>query len=384
MDRATQERLTARIRELRRSRSTDLALASYRVPAADFTSESQLAAEVDGLFLRGPLLAGMSAEARAPGDWFSFEACGRSAVVWRAQDGRLRAFVNACRHRGMRVASGCGRAPHTLTCPYHSWSYDTEGRLSAIPGEVGFSDVPRDELRLTPLQVHEEAGLVWVGLTPAAWDGAGLAGGAEAEIGPFDLASYHRVERREHRFATNWKLTVDSFMEAYHLHFLHEETLRPIYHGNTAAFDAFGRNCRIVGVRRSFDELRDGGSLLPHVTLLYQMFPNAVLIHQQDHVELYQSFPDLRDPNACDVRVTLYAPRAPESDAERGYWKKNLDMIDHVTTTEDFAACQKVQANLRAGMVPFVILGRNEPGVAHFHRILHQVLDAKGAATPCM
>ena len=105
---------------------------------------------------------------------------------------------------------------------------------------------------------------------------------------------------------------------------------------------------------------------------LYQLFPNAVLIYQQDHVELYQSFPDPADPHACEVRVTLYAPQAPTGDRERDYWTRNLDLIDNVTTTEDFAACEKIQANLRAGAVPFLVLGRNEPGVAHFHRTLHE------------
>jgi phenylpropionate dioxygenase-like ring-hydroxylating dioxygenase large terminal subunit len=376
MDRATQERLAARIRNRLGNRSTDLAATSYRVATTDYTSDMELTAELDRLFLGGPLLAGLSGDARTPGDWFSFEACGRSAVVWRGVDGTLRAFVNACRHRGMRVASGCGHADRTLVCPYHSWSYDAEGRLAAMPGAVGFSDVARDELRLTPLPVHEEAGLVYVGLTPRPSDDASPLGGAETELAPFDLASYHRVEQCEHRFAMNWKLVIDSFMEAYHLDFLHERTLRPMFHGNVSIFDAFGRNGRIAGVRTSFDQIRDG-NLLPHVTLLYQLFPNAVLIHQQDHVELYQSFPDPHDPNACDTRLTLYAPRAPETDGERRHWKKNFDLIDGVTTTEDFGACQKIQANLRAGAVPFLVLGRNEPGVAHFHRML------KGALTPC-
>jgi len=380
VDEATQARLAARISELRRARSTDLAAATYRVPATDYTSAAELAAEVAQLFERGPLLAGLSGDARAPGDWFSFEAAGRSVVIWRAPDGELRAFVNACRHRGMRVASGSGHADRVLVCPYHSWSYDCDGRLNAIPGEEGFSDVERDGLTLTALPVHEIAGLIYVGLTPAGWNARELLGGAEAELAPFDLASYHAVERREHRFEVNWKLTVDSFMEAYHLHFLHRDTLRPLFHGNLSLFDAFGRNGRIVGVRRTFDQAgagSNGTGLLPHVTILYQLFPNAVLIYQQDHVELYQSFPDLRDPNVCEVRLTLYAPRAPRTDAERGYWKKNLDLIDNVTTTEDFAACAKIQANLRAGAVPFLILGRNEPGVAHFHRMLHQTLATR-------
>jgi len=115
------------------------------------------------------------------------------------------------------------------------------------------------------------------GVAAAATASAHL-GGAEAELAGFDLASYYRVERREHRFATNWKLTIDSFMEAYHLHFLHAETLRPIFHGNLSAFDAFGRNCRIVGVRRSFDDMEDGASLLPHVQQLAKLAKSELLL----------------------------------------------------------------------------------------------------------
>ncbi len=382
MDRATQARLVARIRELVARRSTDFAAATYRVPAADYTSVAILAQEVDALFLRGPLLAGLSGEVRDPGDWVSFDACGRSVVVWRHPEGGLRAYVNACRHRGMRLASGCGRGP-LLVCPYHSWSYDPDGRLNAIPGDAGFSDVDRATVELTPVAVREEAGLVFVALDPATLSDGVLLEGAEAELGPFGLDAYHRIERRAHRFATNWKLTVDSFMEAYHLHFLHKDTLRPLFHGNTSAFDAFGRHCRILGIRKTFDERAagNGGDLLPHVTILYQLFPNAVLIYQQDHLELYQSFPVVDDPNACEVRVTLYAPTAPTTDAERAHWKKNLDLIDHVTSTEDFAACTQIQANLRGGALSHLTLGRNEPGVAHFHRSLHAALSEAPEST---
>lgn len=376
MDQATQTGLVARIEDLLRRRSTDLAATTYRVPASDYTGTVDLARELARVFFAGPLLAGLSGDARAPGDWFSFEGSGRSVVIWRHPDGGLRAFVNACRHRGMRVVSGCGHA-RLLVCPYHSWSYDPDGRLNAIPGEEGFADLDRAGTRLAPVAVREEAGLVFVALDAAAAIEGPLLQGAEGELAPFDLGAYHQVERRAHRFATNWKLTIDSFMEAYHLHFLHKDTLRPLFHGNVSAFDAFGRHCRIVGVRRSFDgrNAANGADLLPHVTLLYQIFPNVVLIYQQDHLELYQSFPDLHDPDACEVRVTLYAPTAPTTDAERAYWRKNLDLIDGVTSSEDFAACAAIQANLRAGAVPFLVLGRNEPGVAHFHRSLHAVLE---------
>lgn len=378
MDVATQTRLTARIRALRQAGTTDLAAATYRVPAADYTSAAVLDGELDRLFARRPLLAGLSGDARRPGDWFTFAACGRSTLVWRAPDGALRAFVNACRHRGMRLADGRGRAERLLVCPYHAWSYTPDGRLHAIPGEEGFSDLAREQIALMPVRVREQAGLVFVGGDSDDDDG-GPCAGAAAELAPFALGAYHQVERRTHRLPLNWKLAVDSFMEAYHLHFLHKDTLRPIFHGNVSAFDAFGRHCRIVGVRRSFDTLAaDSSDLLPHVTLLYQLFPNAVLIYQQDHVELYQAFPHLSDPHTTEVRLTLYAPTVPATDAERAYWRKNIDLIDGVTTSEDFSACAAIHANLRAAAIPFLILGRNEPGVAHFHRMLHDALGHVG------
>jgi phenylpropionate dioxygenase-like ring-hydroxylating dioxygenase large terminal subunit len=324
-----------------------------------------------------PLLAALSGDAPRPGDWFTFDACGRSTIVWRGPDGTLRGFVNACRHRGMRVADGRGHADRMLVCPYHSWSYAPDGRLHAIPGDEGFSDLARDGIALGTVRVREHAGLVFVG---GGDDITDLTQGADAELAPFDLGTYHPIERRTHRLLLNWKLAVDSFMEAYHLHFLHTDTLKPIFHGNVSAFDAFGRHCRIVGVRRTFDDLEDGDTdLVPHVTLLYQLFPNAVLIYQQDHVELYQSFPDRDDPNTCEVRLALYAPTAPASDAERAYWRRNLDLIDGVTTSEDFAACAAIQRNLRANAIPYSILGRNEPGVAHFHRTLHAALGTAPA-----
>jgi nitrite reductase/ring-hydroxylating ferredoxin subunit len=380
VDAATQARLAARIRAHRAAGTTDLAAATYRVPAADYTSQTVLDAEIEQLFARLPLVAGLSGDAAHPGDWFTFEACGRSTIVWRAPDGTLRGFVNACRHRGMRIADGAGHAARLLVCPYHSWSYHPDGRLNAIPGEEGFSDLDREHIALPPVPVREQAGVVFVGGV-ADVDGPSEGAetpcdGAETELATFGLGGYHQVERRTHRLPLNWKLAIDSFMEAYHLHFLHKDTLRPIFHGNVSAFDAFGRHCRIVGVRRSFDTIADAAApdLLPHVTLLYQLFPNAVLIYQQDHVELYQAFPADRDPHVCEVRVALYAPAAPDTDAARAYWQKNLDLIDGVTTSEDFAACAAIHANLRAGALPFLTLGRNEPGVAHFHRGLHAAL----------
>src|SRR5258708_6800946 len=64
---------------------------------------------------------------------------------------------------------------------------------------------------------------------------------------------------------------------------------------NLAMFDAFGRNHRYVGVRKSIEKLRDlpeeKWDLIAHATILMNLFPNAILVMQSDHVEVYRAFP---------------------------------------------------------------------------------------------
>lgn len=376
MDAATQAEIADRIHALHATAAgTDLAPAPHHQAIGDYTTREVLARELERLFLSGaPLAAGLSGAVRNPGDWFTFDACGRSAIVCRGRDGRLRAFANACRHRGMRLVSGTGRGKSSFACPYHSWTYDLEGRLKIRPGEEGFTGTEPAELGLLALPVREQAGVVFVGLAAAEWSEASLLAGAEREIGPFGLDRYHWFAQREHRAAMNWKLGVDSFMEAYHLHSLHKNTLRKFFFDNVSVFDAFGRHCRILGLRRSFEKHQPGESLLPHVTLLYQLAPNAVLIYQQDHVQFYEALPDLDDPGRCTMRITLYAPEEPADDAARRHWDANMDLIFGVTTSEDFAACERIHANLKSGALPYVIFGRNEPALIHVHRSLNEAI----------
>src|SRR5690606_22270913 len=67
------------------------------------------------------------------GDWRTLELLGESIIVIRGQDGIARAFANVCRHRGARLVDGESGCAKRLTCPYHAWTYATDGRLVAVP-----------------------------------------------------------------------------------------------------------------------------------------------------------------------------------------------------------------------------------------------------------
>jgi phenylpropionate dioxygenase-like ring-hydroxylating dioxygenase large terminal subunit len=73
----------------------------------------------------------------------------------------VRAFINACRHRGMQVASGSG-CSRAFVCPYHAWTYDLEGKLKGIRGPEAFPEVNIEDHGLTEVSAQEKGGIVYV------------------------------------------------------------------------------------------------------------------------------------------------------------------------------------------------------------------------------
>src|SRR5204863_7595664 len=82
-------------------------------------------------------------------------------LVVRGADGKVRAFRNACRHRGTQVASGSGCAK-VFVCPYHAWTYTLEGKLRHVPHEEGFPGLDKSTHGLVPVAVEEKLGLVFI------------------------------------------------------------------------------------------------------------------------------------------------------------------------------------------------------------------------------
>jgi carnitine monooxygenase subunit len=102
-----------------------------------------------------------------PGDYHSFEFLGQGVIVLRGEDGQIRSFHNACRHRAARLldeAQGhCGRR---ITCPYHAWTYGLDGRLLTVPQRSDFKGLERERYGLIPLEQEVFMGFVFVRLAP--------------------------------------------------------------------------------------------------------------------------------------------------------------------------------------------------------------------------
>ncbi|MEM8826824.1 MAG: Rieske (2Fe-2S) protein, partial [Pseudomonadota bacterium] len=167
-DKALATRRAAAARDLQRRMvrhagkgSTDMAAAPLRRPASIYTDADRFARETDILFRTLPLVAGLSADMSEPGDRLIFDDAGPPILIVRSKDGKARAFLNMCTHRGSRLVSTCDRAAR-IACPFHAWTFDLEGWLVGMPGAAGFEDVDRDERALIAVPCEERHGLIFV------------------------------------------------------------------------------------------------------------------------------------------------------------------------------------------------------------------------------
>ena len=97
------------------------------------------------LFRKYPVVVAFSAQLRKPGDFVANNDSGQPVLVARGTDGKLRAFLNVCRHRSAAVElKPCGSNKRAFVCPYHGWSYDLAGKVTHIPDERSFPGVKAD------------------------------------------------------------------------------------------------------------------------------------------------------------------------------------------------------------------------------------------------
>ena len=225
----------------------------------------------------------------------------------------------------------------------------------------------------------EQFGLLFAIADPAAdaFEVASALHGAELEIADFDIGGYTHIDSREHEWAMNWKLAMDTFTEPYHIPWLHKDSIAPYYLFDRWIHDAFGPVQRFIGCRKSvLEELEKPSEadweLLPHATLQYLLVPNAVLVHQVDHLELWRFTPVA--PDRTRARTSVYAPpNAPRPDR---YYVKNLDVLLGVTNSEDFPMQERVQRNLASGAMPELVYGKMEPALVGYHTAINERLAA--------
>jgi phenylpropionate dioxygenase-like ring-hydroxylating dioxygenase large terminal subunit len=348
-------------------------------PAAHYIDEAWFADERMALFRDRPQFAGLSVECPNPGDYLTRDCGGIPILIIRQPDLGLRAFVNACRHRAAPLLSGDGgQGRKPIVCPYHAWTYNMAGALIARPhDDGGFSDID-DTCNLLKRAVKESHGLIFVHPTSSfCFEPSQVLQGAERDFSGYGIETAHLFDRRETVWPINWKLLLDTFLEPYHVRFLHRTSINRTFLSHQL-FDTFGLVARAIGLRRSvFDQIERAAPsdwrLFPHAAAQYVLLPNALLSYQGDHIETWRFEP--LDCYSTRVVTSIFAPSMPKTERERAYWSRNFEVLQQVAFEEDFPIQKKIQDNLRSGAVSHVHYGRLEPALIHCHGAINAMVE---------
>jgi phenylpropionate dioxygenase-like ring-hydroxylating dioxygenase large terminal subunit len=194
--------------------------------------------ERDRVFRRSWLCLGREERIPKPGDFFVKDlAVGKTSVlIVRGEDGKIRAFHNACSHRSNKVEWCAKGSSGSFTCPFHGWCYRLDGEVLAIPDEKNFFNLDKGRLGLTPIALDTWQGFIFINLNPEQSLREYLGEWADAiEAYPF-AANGATCYEWSSEIRCNWKLIRDAFKEAYHVAFLHRRSARDSYTGGKNPF----------------------------------------------------------------------------------------------------------------------------------------------------
>lgn len=351
------------------------------VPADYYLSQDRFRREKDELFRTQPLIVAFSCELPKPGDYKLHEDAGVPVLITRQKDGSVRAFLNACRHRGARIAyEPCGKASR-FTCPYHAWTFGNDGRLLALQGEAVFGDVDKSQLNLIEFPCEEAYGMIFAVLTPGApLDVKTFLGERAADIAGWHFERNDFAGERDLSTQANWKLALDTYGENYHFHVLHgrDFNYKVVNCAHQWRWGANGEHWTLGWPSLSLEDYRDKpeaewGDIHAHFSIAHFIFPNTFIAIYPETCTVFQLYPGASVHEQI-TRFKLFGRLPDASDAERKLIAERLDLFARVVETEDYAMCSGASDNLRTGLLKELYFGRSEACIGWTHEALDRAL----------
>jgi p-cumate 2,3-dioxygenase alpha subunit len=194
----------------------------FRVSRKAFTDHEILEEEHEKIFGKYWLYAGHESEFSEPGSFVSRTVGGRPIILTRADDGVMRAFFNACTHRGNLVCREKKGKTKVFRCFYHSWNFDLKGALVGLPGPEAYTgDWNRDAMGLAPVpRIEGYRGLVFVcydkNVEPLIDYLADSTEYIDLMLDYTDAESEIAEGEQNYCMRANWKLLVENSFDSYH------------------------------------------------------------------------------------------------------------------------------------------------------------------------
>jgi phenylpropionate dioxygenase-like ring-hydroxylating dioxygenase large terminal subunit len=200
-------------------------LGTAPIPAAPYYDPEWYERERKAIFMRSWIEIGHICELPEPGSFIKrdLEFAAASLLIIHGKDGMIRAFHNVCTHRGTQLVDEAAGKRATFSCPYHLWTFGSEGALLSAPDFEAFGLDKKDcGLKQVPLEIC--AGLIFVNFAKNPQPLRPWLGELAEELESLPVAKATIFSEYVYEIDANWKLTYDNFQENYHLRFIHPKS----------------------------------------------------------------------------------------------------------------------------------------------------------------
>jgi phenylpropionate dioxygenase-like ring-hydroxylating dioxygenase large terminal subunit len=381
-----------KMNELVRTRTTDREAGPMRNDPAAYTDPQWFEAEKREIFRKMPILVGLTRDIEKPGDKMLFDAVGPSILILRKKDGTVGAYLNMCPHRAAKVVTDCSRNSSRMTCPFHGWTFDLEGKLIGFPGKEGFEGIDREEIGLIKVPVAERHGMIFVIATPGDQeiDIDAHLGDFGPELAQLGLEHAKPVKKSRLDVDANWKYALDTYGEGYHFSTLHPTSIGLSAMTDVMLYQGFGPHHRLgfphVSAAEESQKPESEWAEKPYGGI-HMMFPNTVFNISTleryaadgvptigdnkgpDHAfGIYRMFPG-DEPGKAFTMMATYRTGRIDDEEDTTPWEQFHDFIENVVRTEDYSVSKDGQNNLEYAPEDFrMIYGSNEISLQRFHR----------------
>lgn len=392
--------------ELDATRCRGLGIGDSKIPLQQYVSDSFYAREAASVWRQSWLLLGRRSEIPEAGDYLVFDlhVVNASILVIRGRDDVIRAFYNACVHRGARLRDDEHGACKALSCPFHGWVYGLDGRLVDVPMRELFEDLDWKNLGLKPLVCESWGGFVFVHLD------AEPEHTLEEYLQPLPTPLRDYLDNEDWRWycgyktviECNWKIPMDGQIEGHHAPFLHRRTIGGAFTPEDIPHWVFPDSPSVMskiavsrpqmpsgaikqtGVARAASKYsksgmwtdKDAAGPSAHTRYpgainqqaserwvfdLYVLFPNVTFLFEDDQFIVQRVWP--LGPHRTAFELDHYFVGNPETFGE--VFNRELGLMQELDTIiEDIQAATGIHGNLRGGALTQAHLSALEIGIS--------------------
>ncbi|MGD1954085.1 MAG: SRPBCC family protein [Sphingomonadales bacterium] len=265
------------------------------------------------------------------GDTHVYDIAGLSFIIVRAKENEIKAFPNACLHRGRKLCDAHKKGLKVMRCAFHGWSWNLDGSLKEVPCQWDFPSVNEEEFSLPNVRVGQWGGFVFINPDPNCEPLEDFLGDLDRHFRiPFErrFKAAHLVKR----LPCNWKVAQEAFMESYHVVATHPE-LMPAFADANSKYDAWNNFSRAMSAN---------GFPSPHTSLKkpdFSAWPDAKAFQSFVHPISGHTFRRIEEGR---VEVTM-------PNGKSGIFDASGTHIEGDVTNADQHMCNWVGGKIRAG-----------------------------------